>query len=128
MLYQLRTTFTLPSGDPTKEDDAGRADRVLRWLYEYLPTKATLGSGVALPEWVGNRYTENNVELQLLTRYRDVFAMAADKLRIDDALTDPMPVGISTVKPDIWFKVFRIYGAAELVDASDPSKKLSHPC
>jgi hypothetical protein len=101
MLYQLRTTFTLPSGDPTKEDDAGRADRVLRWLYEYLPTKATLGSGVALPEWVGNRYTENNVELQLLTRYRDVFAVAADKLRIEDALTDPMPVGISTVKPGI---------------------------
>jgi hypothetical protein len=128
MLYQLRTTFTLPSGDPTKEDDAGRADRVLRWLYEYLPTKATLGSGVALPEWVGNRYTENNVELQLLTRYRDVFAVAADKLRIEDALTDPMPVGISTVKPGISFKVFRIYGAAELVDTSDPSKKLSHPC
>ena len=128
MLYQLRTTFTLPSGDPTKEDDAGRADRVLRWLYEYLPTKATLGSGVALPEWVGNRYTEPDVELQLLTRYRDVFAVAADRLRIDAAMKPRLPVGISTVKPSISFEVFRIYGAAELVDASDPSKKLSHPC
>ena len=81
-----------------------------------------------MPEWVGNRYTETDVELQLLTRYRDVFAVAADKLRIDAAMKGRLPVGISTVKPNVSFEVFRIYGAAELVDASDPSKKLSHPC
>jgi hypothetical protein len=128
MRYQLRTTFTLASGDPAVPDELGRADRVLRWLYEYLPTKATLGSGVALPEWVGNRYTETQVEIQLVTQYLDVFAVAADKLRIQEALAAPLPPKISTVAPGVAFTVFRVYADAELVDASDPSKKISHPC
>ena len=47
MLYELRTTFSLLNGLPTDPEAIGRADRVLHWLYEYLPTQATMGCDLA---------------------------------------------------------------------------------
>ena len=55
MRYELRTTFTLDNGLPTVPGDIGRGDRVLRWLYEYLPTQGTMGCDLAPPQWSGNR-------------------------------------------------------------------------
>ena len=47
MRYELRTTFTLPSGPSAHPDSIGRRDRVLHWLYEFLPTQATMGCDLA---------------------------------------------------------------------------------
>lgn len=125
MRYELRTRFTLPSGSPLNPGEIGRADRLLRWLYETLPTKATVGGDVALPRWLGNRYTETDIVFELVTQYRDVFALTADRLRIVEAMIERPP---ALQEPGVSFEVMRQYGDPELVDLADPSKKLSHPC
>ena len=128
MLYELRTTFRLANALPSEPDDIGRADRVLHWLYEYLPTQATMGSDLAPPRWSGNRYTEPSVILHVVTQYRDVFALTEDRLRIEHALSEPVATPAPSPMPSFGFEVSRIYGDAELVDTPDPSKKASHPC
>jgi hypothetical protein len=127
MRYELRTTITFASGDPRKKSEVGRADRVLQWLYEYLPTQATMGCDLAAPRWVGNRYTESGVMLQVMTEYRDVFAAAADRLRIEKALAEPPPPSVSNIRPDVSFEVLRLYRGPELVDTADSTKKITHP-
>jgi hypothetical protein len=134
MRYELRTTFTMPSGDALNPGDIGRADRLLRQLYEVLPAKAMMGAGVAPVQWFGNRYVEEDVVLQVTTRYRTVFGLTADRYRIDDAVTDLLAVpDRMSGQPRDWveplkFEVWRVYGHAELEDPADPTKKLSHPC
>ena len=74
MRYEMRTTWELPTAEPTVEEGMGHADRLLQWLYETLPTKATLGGDLAQPRWLGNRATEPDIVVfQLVTQYRDVF-------------------------------------------------------
>jgi hypothetical protein len=128
MRYELRTTFTLPNGLPTAPNDIGRGDRVLHWLYEYLPTQATMGCDLAPPRWSGNRYTEPDVILHVVTQYRDVFALTEDRLRLENALSGTPPAVVRSPMPAFTFEVSRVYGDAELVDAPDPTKKISHPC
>jgi hypothetical protein len=129
MRYELRTTVRFESGDPRVKSQVGRADRVLQWLYEYLPTKATMGCDIAAPRWVGNRYTESGVMLQVMTEYRDVFAAVADRLRIEQALADPdvPPPSVSDIRLDVSFEVLRLYRGSELVDTADSTKKITHP-
>ena len=103
-----------------------RADRLLRELFETLPTQATLGSDVATPAWYGNRYNEPDIVLQIATRYRNVFGLTADRFRIEDAL-EPFLTSRSDWLT-VGYDVLRVYGDAELVDPVDPSKKASHPC
>ena len=128
MRYELRTTFHLANALPSDPNGIGRADRVLHWLYEYLPTRATMGSDLAPPQWSGNRYTEPNVILHVVTQYRDVFALTEDRLRIEQALGETAAEAALSVMSSFEFEVSRIYGDAELVDTPDPSKKASHPC
>jgi hypothetical protein len=130
MRYEMRTTWQLPTAEPTDEDGMGHADRLLQWLYETLPTKATLGGDLATPRWLGNRSTEPEVIFQLVTQYRDVFGATADRLRIESAL-ERLPRRLTGSMPEplqVSFEVMRVYGDAELVDLADPSKKASHPC
>jgi len=128
MRYELRTTFTLANGLPTDPDAIGRADRVLHWLYEYLPTQATMGCDLAPPRWSGNRYTEPNVVLHVVTQYRDVFALTEDRLRLERALSGTRPDVVRSARLGFEFEVSRVYGDAELVDDPEPTKKASHPC
>jgi hypothetical protein len=127
MRYELRTTVTFASGNPRNKREVGRADRVLQWLYEYLPTKATMGCDLAAPRWVGNRYTESDVMLQVMTEYRDVFAATADRLRIEQALAVDPPPSVSDIRLNVSFEVFRLYRGPELVDTADSTKKITHP-
>ena len=128
MRYELRTTFTLSSGPPAHPDSIGRGDRVLHWLDQYLPTQATMGCDLAPPRWSGNRYTEPDVVLHVVTQYRDVFALTEDRLRLEFALRGTPPDVVRSPMPIFQFEVSRVYGDAELVDSPDPAKKLSHPC
>lgn len=132
MQYQLRTTFQFRAGSPIVPEEIGRADSLLRWLYETLPVRANLGADVAIPQWLGNRYTEPVVVFELITHYRDVFALTADQLRISKAMADMKKRfdWLTTPEADFGtgFVVRRVYGDAELVDVADPTKKLSHPC
>jgi hypothetical protein len=130
MLYAMRTTLRFASGQPEVAGGVGRADRILQWLYEELPVKATLGVDVALPVWQGNRYTEQAVIFDLVTYYRDAFAATADRLRIAAAVTE-MPPQLQPVpgkKLTPRFEIRRVYGEAELLNLGDPTKKTSHPC
>jgi hypothetical protein len=130
MRYEMRTTWRLEPAQPTDVDGMGHADRLLQWLYETLPTKATLGGYLATPRWLGNRATEPKVEFQLVTQYRDVFGATADRLRIESAL-QPLLREMNEAELDalsVCFEVMRVYGDAELVDSPDPTKKISHPC
>jgi hypothetical protein len=133
MRYELRTTFTMDNGDSLEPGDIGRADRLLRQLYEFLPAHAVMGAGVAPPRWFGNRYVEPDVVLQVATRYRTVFGLTADRYRIEAAIDTllAVPDRVSG-KPRDWVtcdaEVWRVYGRAELEDPADPTKKLSHPC
>jgi hypothetical protein len=105
MRYELRTTFTVDfSGEVSGSGGAiDNSDRLLRWLYEYLPTKATLGSDLVVPRWVGSRYNDDPTTLQVITWYR--------------AVRDPLR-----------FEVFRVFGEAELVDWADPTKpRITYP-
>jgi hypothetical protein len=126
MRYELRTTLLLRSGSPLVLEEIRRADRLLRTLYESLPTEATLGADVATPAWYGNRYNEPDIELQIATRYRNVFGLTADRFRIEDALEPVLATSSNWLK--VKYDVLRVYGDAELVDPVDPSKKASHPC
>lgn len=125
MRYELRTTLSMPGGSPLVLEEIRRADRLLRELFESLPTEATLGADVATPAWYGNRYNEPDIVLQIATRYRNVFGLTADRFRIEDALK---PVLDSRDWLKVRYDVLRVYGDAELVDPADPSKKASHPC
>ncbi len=125
MRYELRTTLSMPGGSPLVLEEIRRADRLLRELFEGLPTEATLGADVATPAWYGNRYNEPDIVLQIATRYRNVFGLTADRFRIEDALK---PVLDTRDWLKVRYDVLRVYGDAELVDPADPSKKASHPC
>jgi len=134
--YALRTTFSLESGRPENAGEVGRADRILDWLYENLPSRATLGTDAAWPPlWQGNRYTEPGVVFELITYYRNVFAATADRLRILAAVR-AMPDQLLPLdlRPpdgrDSWlrFEVRRVYNEAELLNLGEPTKKTSHPC
>lgn len=126
MRYELRTTFTVNHPGFGEEDAVDTPDKIVRWLYEYLPTKATLGSDLTRPRWVGSRYGEEQVFFQLLTHYRDVFAATADGLRIADAMGD-VPESVKAVT-SVQFQVVRVFGDKELVDWTDPTKpKVSIP-
>lgn len=127
MLYVLRTTFTMPDD----ADDLGESDKFLRWLYDTLPTKATMGGDVAVPRWMGNRYTERAVIFTVETQYRNVFAAAADRLRIEAALAaanQALDAPAARPYPDPVFTVMRIYEDAELLRIGDPKKPYTHPC
>jgi hypothetical protein len=135
MQYELRTTFTMPSGDPLEPGAVGRADRLLRQLYGYLPAHAVMGGARVEPRWFGNRYVvPDEVLFIVTTRYPTVFALTADRFRIENALPAVMAgpdwaTGLSrswAVAVD--FDVLRAYTRAELENPVDPTKKLSHPC
>ena len=126
MRFELRTTLSMPGGSPLVLEEIRRADRLLRELFESLPTKATLGADVARAAWYGNRYNEPNIVLQIATRYRNVFGLTADRFRIEDALEPVLATRRDWLSVN--YDVLRVYGDAELVDPADPSKKASHPC
>ena len=126
MRYELRTRFTVSAGGFGVADAIDTPDKVVRWLYEYLPTKATLGSDIARPRWVGSRYGDEPVFFELLTHYRDVFAATADGLRIAEAMR-VVPDSVKAVT-SVEFVVLRVFGDRELVDWADPTKpKVSIP-
>ena len=130
MLYALRTRFDLAPGSAETADGTGRADRFLQWLYEELPTRATLGDDVVPPEWLGNRYTEPEVIFELVSYYRDAFSATADRLRIA-AAAEQLPEALRpdpAAAPVPRFVLRRVYGAAELLNLGDPTKKTTHPC
>jgi hypothetical protein len=127
MRYELRTRFTVDTAELVKGDVINTSDKLLRWLYEYLPTRATLGADLARPRWLGGRYNERPVTFELVTSYRDVFAATADQLRIVEAVRT-MPRPVRPAVKDLEFRVLRIFGDAELVDWADPTKpKVSIP-
>lgn len=126
MRYELRTTFRPETAEVLSPDAIGDADRLLRWLYEYLPTRATMGCDVARPQWLGNRYSEPEVEFQLVTRYRNAFEATADRLRIEDAMSS-RPPNPHIPKAEFGFDLLVLYGEDELVWAADPIKKITHP-
>jgi hypothetical protein len=135
MQYEMRTTFTMPTGNPVAPGEVGRADRLLRQLYEYLPAHAALGDAGVAPHWFGNRYVVPDKVIFIVTsRYGTVFSLTADRFRIENALPALMagPDWVTGV-PRSWvvtvnFDVLRAYSHAELEDPADATKKLSHPC
>jgi hypothetical protein len=127
MRYEMRTTFTLEQDDLRLPDRAGRADRVLRWLYEYLPTVADMGTGPSRGRWVGDRYNEADVTFHLLTEYPDVYAATADRLRIDQALAVMPPVAISTAPIAVSFDLLQLFEDQELGDPASPTKTITRP-
>lgn len=136
MQYEMRTIFTMPTGNPVTPGEVGRADRLLRQLYEYLPAHAVMGGTARLgPHWFGNRYVvPDKVVFIAATRYQTVFAATADRFRIENALPALMsgPDWVTGVPRSfavtVDFDVLRAYSHAELEDPADPTKKLSHPC
>jgi hypothetical protein len=127
MRYEMRTTFTLERDNPMLADEAGRADRVLRWLHEYLPTVADMGIGPSRGRWVGDRYNETAVTFQLLTEYADVYAATADRLRITQGLVGEPPVAVSTVSPAVSFDLLQLYDDQELGDPAEATKAITRP-
>jgi hypothetical protein len=130
MRYELRTTFTVDFSEEVSRSGGAidNSDRLLRWLYEYLPTKATLGSDLVLPRWVGSRYNDHPTTLQVITWYRDVFAATADRLRIVAAFAEAPDAVRTAIGESMGFEVFRVFGDAELVDWADPTKpKITWP-
>lgn len=134
MQYELRTTFKMDNGDALVPGEIGRADRLLRQLYEDLPVKARMGDGVSPLQWSGNRYVERNIVLEVATRYRTVFGLTADRFRIEKAVAQILS-GQDRVSGQprdfvepIQYRVLRVYGHAELEEPANPTKKLSHPC
>ena len=127
MRYELRTRFTVDVDQLVLASVINSSDKLLRWLYEYLPTKATLGSDLARPRWLGGRYNERPVTFELVTTYRDVFAATADRLRIADAVA-AVPPDVDLALEPLTFELLRVFGDAELVDWADPTKpKVSIP-
>jgi hypothetical protein len=127
MRYEMRTTFTLDLDDPRLADEAGRADRVLRWLYEFLPTVADMGTGPSRGRWVGDRYNETAVTFQLLTEYPDVYAATADRLRIAQKLVSGPPEGVSDGSLGVSFDLLHLYDDQELGDPADSTKTITRP-
>jgi hypothetical protein len=127
MRYEMRTSFKLEKDDPTKADKAGRADRVLRWLHEFVPTVADMGLGPAHGRWVGDRYNETEVTFQLLTEYPDVYAATADRLRIAQALVGKPPATISTAPVAVSYDLLQLYDDQELGDPASPTKTITRP-
>ena len=134
MQYELRTTFTMNNGNPLVLGQIGRADRLLRQLYEDLPVEARMGDGVTPLQWSGNRYVEPTIVLEVATRYRTVFGLTADRFRIEKAVAEILAgqdrVSLASrdfVEP-VSYRVLRVYGHAELEEPANPTKKLSHPC
>jgi hypothetical protein len=99
MRYELRTT--LPIDTNLLRVPIDTTDKLLRWLYEFLPVR--------------------------VTEYRNVFAATADRLRIDAAVPALPPVVRAPLgAPE--FEVLRVLGDAELVDWSDPTKiRITYP-
>lgn len=134
MQYELRTTFTMNNGDPLVPGQIGRADRLLRQLYEDLPVEARMGDGVKPLQWSGNRYVEPTIVLEVATRYRTVFGLTADRFRIEKAVGEILAGQdrVSRTRRDfvepVSYRVLRVYGHAELEEPANPTKKLSHPC
>lgn len=134
MQYELRTTFTMNNGDPLVPGQIGRADRLLRQLYEDLPVEARMGDGVTPLQWSGNRYVEPTIVLEVATRYRTVFGLTADRFRIEKAVAEILSGQdrVSRTRRDfvepVSYRVLRVYGHAELEEPANPTKKLSHPC
>jgi len=127
MRYELRTRFTVVTTVLVKGDVINTSDKLLRWLYEYLPTKATLGSDLARPRWLGGRYNERPMTFELVTCYRDVFAATADRVRITEAAA-AFPDDVRPALKPLRFELLRVFGDAELVDWADPTKpKVSIP-
>ncbi len=126
MRYELRTTFRLADRGVLSPDTIGDADRLLRWLYESLPTRVTMGCDVSRPQWRGNRYSEPDVEFQLVTRYRNAFEATADRLRIEHAMAAQPPAG-KVPGAVCQFDLLVVYGEDDLVWAADPIKKITHP-
>jgi hypothetical protein len=121
MRYELRTTLDISADEFVADDPINSSDRLLRWLYEYLPTKATLGADLATPRWVGSRYNEPDVRFEVVSWYRDVFAATADRLRIEEAVRT-LPPGVRELVEQAHFALLRVYGDAELVNWADPTK------
>ena len=134
MQYELRTTFTMNNGNPLVPGEIGRADRLLRQLYEDLPVDARMGDGVTPLQWSGNRYVEPTIVLEVATRYRTVFGLTADRFRIEKAVAEILAGQdrLSRTRRDfvdpVSYRVLRVYGHAELEEPANPTKKLSHPC
>jgi hypothetical protein len=129
MRYELRTTFTVgfDGAVSSSGEVIDNPDRLLRWMYEYLPTKATLGSDLVLPRWVGSRYNDRPVTFQVVTWYRDVFAATADRIRIEDAVGEA-PEAVNSAIKHLHFDVFRVFSDADLVDWADPTKpRITYP-
>ena len=124
MRYALRTTFTLT------EAQHPFADEFLRWLFETLPTAATMGCDVAQPQWIGNRFEEFGAEFEILTQYRNQFAATADRLRIAGfassspyfASSNPNRIG----PPE--FALLRVFSETDLGTSGEPTKKYTYPC
>jgi hypothetical protein len=118
MRYLLRTSFTLE----TDTAGLGNSDRWLRWLYDDLPTRATLGSGLAVPRWSGNRYDATTVVLVLETEYENQFQAAADQLRIEASVLDLIAQREDLPAPEVAFDIWRLYTDRELSTTGDPTK------
>jgi hypothetical protein len=123
----------MENGDALVPGEIGRADRLLRQLFEDLPVQAGMGDGVAPLQWSGNRYVESNIVLEVATRYRTVFSLTADRFRIEEAVGKILaqPDRVSRTPRnfvDVGYRVLRVYGHAELEEPANPTKKLSHPC
>jgi hypothetical protein len=127
MRYELRTTFPITTGALVVRSPVDTTDKLLRWLYEFLPVRAALRSDLGRPTWSATRYQDLNVRLVMVTWYRNVFAATADRLRIDAAVTALPPVVKAAIgTPE--FEVLRVLGDAELVDWSDPTKiRITYP-
>jgi hypothetical protein len=127
MRYELRTTFTINTGALVVRSAVDTTDKLLRWLYEFLPVTAALRSDLGRPTWSATRYNDPIVRLVMVTWYRNVFAATADRLRIDAAVTD-LPSAVRAAIGTPGFDVLRVLGDAELVDWSDPTKiRITYP-
>ena len=72
MRYELRTRFTVDIDQLVLASVINSSDKLLRWLYEYLPRRRP-SIRLARPRWLGGRYNERPVTFELVTSYRDVF-------------------------------------------------------
>ncbi len=127
MRYELRTTFPIDTNALVVPSPVDTTDKLLRWLYEFMPVRAGLRSDLGRPTWSASRYNDLNVRLVMVTWYRNVFAATADRLRIDAAVP-ALPAVVRAPIGAPGFEVLRVLGDAELVDWSDPTKiRVTYP-
>lgn len=141
MLYELRTTFRIDADYQVVDDGVDTPAKMVRWLHGYLPTKAAMGSNGAPAQWTGSRLIATadgrdgpaprrvaEVVYQLVTRYDDVFAATADRLRIRAAVEHAGPSAVQQAAAQMDFEVFRVYDEDELADWQEPTKaKITYP-